>query len=244
MASKIQGEKELIKYYQKKNVSKEYMLRREASLFRYLKNRLEIQSINYLMKLIKPSKILDVGIGPGRMAKEIKYYKKGFGIDTSKEMLKISKKNLKNWEFKKASAFNLPFRDEFFDAIISTRFIWHFNKDDRKRIFLQIRNKLKKEGHLIFDFPNKEVKRFPLNKTEIGTKRVYTISWNKESIQKELKENSFELLNIKGVMNDSKKLYKISNEANSKLALIKMRFLNYFRKKEPYTYIALAKKRN
>lgn len=76
-----------------------------------------------LMKRVKGNFVLEVGIGTG---KNIPYYKKweAVGVDISRNMLEKAKKRLeesgKVVQLIQADAKSLPFKDDVFDAVIST----------------------------------------------------------------------------------------------------------------------------
>lgn len=81
------------------------------------------KSVQEFIRYLKEGdKILDLGCGSGRDS--IFLAKQGYdvwGIDISKEAIKKAKENFqaKNLHFLVANAENLPFEDEFFDAIYS-----------------------------------------------------------------------------------------------------------------------------
>ena len=157
-------------------------------------------------------------------------------------MLKIAKKNLKGWVIKQGDAFNIPFGDGTFDVIVSFRFVWHFNESDRIVLFNHIRKKLKKDGYFIFDFPNKNVKRFVPYKAKIGKKRVFTKSWTNNEIREELKKNKFTIIKMTPILNDPARLYGISSNSSSFFSYLRMILVNGLGMKEPYNYVLLAKK--
>tara|TARA_A100001037_G_C15153907_1_gene641992 strand:+ start:1139 stop:1915 length:777 start_codon:yes stop_codon:yes gene_type:complete len=78
-----------------------------------------------LLAPVKGEKILDLGVGPGFLTKEISEFVDGeseiIGIDNSEFMLEIARKrcsDLSSVTFKKASATSLPFPDSEFDAVV------------------------------------------------------------------------------------------------------------------------------
>ena len=81
-----------------------------------------------ILELLAPAKgekILDLGVGPGFLTKEISEYVDGkseiVGIDNSEFMLEIAKKRcseLPSVTFRKANATSLPFTDSEFNAVV------------------------------------------------------------------------------------------------------------------------------
>jgi len=242
MRAKIHGKESVIDYYQDDEVASKYIKQRYSSLFGKLRNELEIKVINSFLKILNPKTTLDLAAGTGRVTKRLKNFGKGYAIDTSEEMLEYAKAEIGNWIFKRSDAFNIPFEDEFFDVVVSTRFIWHFKKFDRDKLFKEIWRVLKSDGYLIFDFPNANIKRFVPTKSKIGKKRVYTHSWTINGVKEELQENSFKFISVKNILNNPIKLYNMSISSNSQLNLIKMKLVNILSKKEAYNYVVLARK--
>lgn len=82
------------------------------------KARLEVDKvINYCLQDTGIESILDIGTGSALFAE--KFSKSGIlvaGIDINDEMINTAKKYLPNSEFKIASAENIPYKNEAFDA--------------------------------------------------------------------------------------------------------------------------------
>jgi ubiquinone/menaquinone biosynthesis C-methylase UbiE len=100
-------------------------------------------------------RILDLCFGTGRHT--IFLAEKGFdvyGIDISengKEITerKVKEKNLKNVHLKLADMQNVPFEDNFFDAIIATYALEHNTLAGLKKTILELERVLKPKGILI-----------------------------------------------------------------------------------------------
>jgi SAM-dependent methyltransferase len=86
----------------------------------YLKKRL-----NFLKNFFNnKEKILDIGCGRGKLLRILPECKK-FGIDNSKHMIKIAKKNYKDIFFAIANSYELPFKGDSFDFIYSVVVFHH-----------------------------------------------------------------------------------------------------------------------
>jgi ubiquinone/menaquinone biosynthesis C-methylase UbiE len=59
-----------------------------------------------------------------------------------------------NVEYLQANAFSLPFPDNSFDVLVSTRFLHLFSWDDQQRLFAEFNRVLRPGGKLIIDFDN------------------------------------------------------------------------------------------
>lgn len=84
----------------------------------------------YALRALKKVKgrVLDVGCGAGDFVEAIKHYRPDlelYGIDISEKAIKIAKKRIKSANFNVADAEKLPFKNNFFDAIVCFDVIEH-----------------------------------------------------------------------------------------------------------------------
>lgn len=94
------------------------------------------------LKLNNTDIVCDFGCGTGRFTSLLaKKAFKVFGIDVTKEMLEAAKKNVQaeNVEFIHYDGINIPFDDEYFDAIVSIGVLQHINY---KKDFLKLTEEL------------------------------------------------------------------------------------------------------
>jgi len=73
-------------------------------------------------------RVLDVGCGAGDFCEAIKFYRPDleiFGIDLSQKAIKVAKKRVQKAVFKVADAQELPFKDDYFDAVVCFDLIEH-----------------------------------------------------------------------------------------------------------------------
>ncbi len=105
------------------------------------------------------SKILEVGCGTGQLSNFLsRYNRKIFGIDLSESSLSMAenfrvKSEIENVYFMKMNLFNLLFKDQFFDYIISIGCLHH--TQDPKKAFNSIEKKLKKGGYIVLGLYHK-----------------------------------------------------------------------------------------
>jgi|TARA_B110001450_G_scaffold255890_1_gene284618 cyclopropane fatty-acyl-phospholipid synthase-like methyltransferase len=159
-------------------------------------------------------KILETGCGSGGnlwMLAEQGY--KSFGIDLSENSVQIAKSNLKKKKLKseiiQGNMVNLPYKNNFFDAIVDVFSSCHLTTNQGKD-FLNICNKkLKKNGLFFSYFPSKKSKMFRNKKNifldkntifnNMKIKTVYKINdfpfrfLSKKDYFKILKKNNFEI---------------------------------------------------
>jgi len=112
----------------------------------------DMNSVIKLLKKSKAKKVLDLGCGSGRHT--ILLSKERFEVystDVSSTGLKLTRKWLKkeglSAQLKKASCYDkFPFRDNFFDAVISTQVIHHNFHNKVKFCISEIERVLKPKG--------------------------------------------------------------------------------------------------
>jgi putative AdoMet-dependent methyltransferase len=94
-------------------------------------------------------RILDIGIGTGflteRMPKDILLH----GIDISYKMMKILKGKKLNVKLKYGSFLDIPYKDNYFDEIISTYAFHHIPYELQPATFNEMNRVLKRNGSII-----------------------------------------------------------------------------------------------
>lgn len=111
--------------------------------------------INFLRKkglLRKKLKFLDFGCGIGRSVEYLKKYPNIsiYGIDVSKEEIRIAKQNSKGVKNVKFSAFNgvdIPFKEKF-DVIFIANVFHHIKREDQQKVMKNIASRMSEGGYL------------------------------------------------------------------------------------------------
>ena len=158
--AKIQNLKEKAELYFEKNALRyknDYYLRNRSHP-KWIRHKIILQ----LVEEYVPSKealILDVGCGPGMLAKDlaIKGYK-GSGLDTSNMMIRLSKdlfKQLKkeDWNFLVGDVEKTEFKQGTFDCVIASGVIEYMFED--MKMLNEMNRILKPGGYLIINISNK-----------------------------------------------------------------------------------------
>jgi len=100
----------------------------------------EAQRLDFLnaIALETGEKVLDVGSGPGFLAKlmleKVKPNGSIYGIDVSDFLLNLSRSNInekERLEFSYGDATDLPFSDEYFDTVVCTQVLEYVNEVDK-----------------------------------------------------------------------------------------------------------------
>jgi ubiquinone/menaquinone biosynthesis C-methylase UbiE len=113
-----------------------------------------------ISKLSPGQRVLDIACGAGYgMAMLSKYGCKVIGADYDNEAISNACAIWKNYDFVKANALNLPFSDNYFDAIVSFETIEHVY--DGRRFLSEMHRVLRPEGTFICSTPNIQYSAHP-----------------------------------------------------------------------------------
>jgi ubiquinone/menaquinone biosynthesis C-methylase UbiE len=152
----------------------------------------------------KEGKILDIGCGSGRhfiKSKNTEFY----GIDFSKEMIKLAKKRQIAVDLQQSPASKIPNLDNFFDYAIFAAVLHCLTLLDRKKALKELHRVLKPKGKAIITVLSKAHKRvknkpspclIPWTLENEKLQRYYYI-YKKEELEKELKEAKFKITKSK-----------------------------------------------
>jgi ubiquinone/menaquinone biosynthesis C-methylase UbiE len=151
-------------------------------------------------------KLLDIGCGSGRnfvKSKKIKWV----GIDFSSKMLKFAEKRAKELgikvQLKKACSNKLPFKDNFFDAVLCYSLIHCINsKKERKETIKEIYRVLKPSGTVLISSWGEKSPRLKNKGKEcfipwtIGENKAkrYTYVFSLKELEKTAKDSGFKIV--------------------------------------------------
>ena len=147
MKSKIES------HYSNKTVVRNYEKVRFAS---FGGCEIDIREKENIYSLLLKGKltVLDCGAGTGRLTKYLLEREHTvYSLDNSDEMVKILKK-IKNSNVYKGSIFNISFKENYFDAVVSLRVLFHFDNFEVFKILDEVHRVLKKNGVFVFDTLN------------------------------------------------------------------------------------------
>lgn len=112
------------------------------------------ETVKMLMTKNHLKKVLDVGCGTGRFVEFLnKNGFEAFGVDKSSDAINWSRKITKKRVFK-ASAVNLPFKNNSFDFVLSISLIEHLTKHEVDLFLEETSRILRKDGYIFLVTPN------------------------------------------------------------------------------------------
>lgn len=243
--------------YQDPDVAEKYIRNRFVLSWQKLLHTSQVRAIQSALDRYSPASLLEIAPGPARLAVDLTYVNNGYMLEFSREMVKLAEARLKkvkkngNWSIIHGNAFELRSNEilpDQFDMVYSFRFIRHFHQADRRRIYREIRSKLKMDGILIFDVVDKFTRNRLDSKGTHDTENalpVYDVTYTKAEFNSEMAANGFDVISLRPVLNHfwiqywiSIKLYDIFPEFHVKL-------INFFERiptPAPLEWIAVCRR--
>jgi len=133
--------------------------------YRQLRNQALVGLIDENLGQNNPLRILEIGCGTGMTLTYLAALSNRYelhGLDFSNTMLSQAgqKRAVLDNPFwiAQGDSFELPFRENVFDVVYSTRFIHQFNHDDKKKIYREMLRVLKPGGLVINEFYSRHSK--------------------------------------------------------------------------------------
>ena len=165
----------------------------EDCLRYYKKSHSNELSVLKKLQFLLPNKstILDVGCGTGKPISQF-LSEEGydvFGVDISKKMISLAKKNSPKAKFQVRDLNKLKFKEKF-NAIVCLFVILHLPKRRLSQVFKLFVNALKKEGYLLFSFNEGKKEGYF---TFFGRK-IYLSQYTKREIEEIIKKSNFKIV--------------------------------------------------
>lgn len=140
--------------------------------------------------------ILDLGCGPGHHSRI--FYKNGFkvtGVDLSKEMINIAKKEIPEVEFQVMDILKLKFKKCSFNGVWASASLLHIQKKLLPKALEKIYNILCEKGIFYLSLKQGEGEELLKDKRYGGVDKFYSY-FTSTDIEKNLKQAGFKIINI------------------------------------------------
>jgi len=183
----------------------------------------DIPKITEFFKKQRVKKILDLGCGAGRTV--IYLAERNFevyGIDISKEGIekakqRLSERNLQAELKVYSMTARLPYSDDFFDAIVSTRTIYHATIDQIRRTIKEIKRVLKSLGLIFITVRKSNLRKKVPYAKKIAPRTFLNLSGKEKGVihyifNKQILKKEFRDFRILGLWVDSKGYYCLFGE--------------------------------
>jgi cyclopropane fatty-acyl-phospholipid synthase-like methyltransferase len=148
-------------------------------------------------KLDEGAKVLDIGCGAGvPIAKALAQRFLVTGLDISREMIRLSKRNVPGGTFIHADVMEVDLPASEFDAVVSFYTIFHLPREHHKALFQRIHRWLKVGGYLLVTVSDENAD--PYTEEFHGV----TMYWSNYGLQEYiaiLEETGFEIIQVTSV---------------------------------------------
>ncbi|MGH7858261.1 MAG: class I SAM-dependent methyltransferase [Candidatus Binatia bacterium] len=194
--------------YQDERVAETYLQQRFTSAWGRLLHERQVKILNHVIASRRIRSALELAPGPARLAAELREIETGVMIDDSEPMIAIARRRLREanllgvWQVRHGSAFDLGGVDRRFDLVFTFRFIRHFERAERQRLYRQIAERMSPEGLLVFDVVDRPVReRIDANRTADPSElSVYDALHTEEELRREMRASGFAVLELHGVV--------------------------------------------
>lgn len=195
---------ELKEYYKDRDVVGAYMERRTGQPLNGVLHRNQVRFLNRVLSARPVGAVLEIACGPGRLTTAVRSVRFGVAVDNSSAMLETAQQRMNggtaSWSFLRSDAFVLPFRPGSFDAVYTLRFVRHFQLDDRRRLYQEIRRVLQRRGVFMVDALNRDVS-YP-HRVRRGLERypIYDVLYRRDEIEAELQAAGFRVVTVEAMI--------------------------------------------
>jgi len=202
----IKGHDAIRQAYRDETVAREYVDTRFREPLGALLHARQVAAIRRLIAEKRPSRVLEIAPGPGRLTVDVSKGIDGFVmmpvlVEASAQMLSEARRRLARtslrWRTLQGDAFSLPFANAF-DLVYVFRLIRHFRSTERTLLYRQIAKVLRPGGTLVFDAIN-EIVSAPLRAYAPGEYQHYDALMRPDVLEMELAESGLELVSLEGV---------------------------------------------
>jgi len=137
-------------------------------------------------------KVLDIGCGPGNVAKQLCALKRLeiTGIDLSSEMLEIARLNVPKGIFHLQDSRKASFPPGYFDAVVLSFSVVHLDDDEANEVLANAVKWLRSGGYLYLSFM--EGKQPGFETTSFSSQPLYFNYFQETKIEEFLKENGID----------------------------------------------------
>lgn len=197
--------RDLQRYYQDRDVVAQYLRRRTAQPLNGTLHDAEVRFLNALVRERQPRRVLEVAPGPARLTAELEFDGLGVAVDASPAMLATARERLRErgreWLFLRGDGFTLPFADHSFDLVYTLKFVRHFQLDDRKRLYAEIRRVLRPGGAFAQDAQNRRVSLPHRERKGVERYAIYDVLYDDErALRAEMEAAGFRVLRVEGIL--------------------------------------------
>src|SRR5438067_13433404 len=191
-------------FYDDPDVVGSYIAVRISEPFNTVLHERQVGFLNRVIGDLRPHRVLELAVGPGRLSAEVHAAPVMVGMDGSPNMLAEARRRTGArglaWRFVRGDGFSLPFATGSFDLVYTLRFIRHFDRSGRETLYRELKRVLRPGGHLVLDAQNRLVSLPHRVKQGLHTYKVYDELWLREELIADLEGAGLVPRRVEGVM--------------------------------------------
>lgn len=241
---------ELQVFYQDRDVVGSYLKRRTAQPLNSLLHRGQVAFLNRVVAERRVTRVLEIAPGPARLTAELEFTGKGIAVDASPQMLAVARDRLRGrpgeWLIARSDAFQLPIADHSVDLVYAIKFIRHFQRDDRTRLYAQIRRVLRPGGVFVIDAQNRAISLPHREQKGLETYPIYDVLYELPELIGELQAEQFLVARVDGLVKHfgiQSRLNRLRHLKLSALASGLVRAIELLPSRAPSTWMVLCEVR-
>jgi ubiquinone/menaquinone biosynthesis C-methylase UbiE len=192
----VKGRIDIKSAYQDQALADDYIKARFEDPFGAEFHRQQLERINRAIQRADPRSLLEIACGPARLTPSLRRVEQSVAVEQSPAMIARAVERLRrlgatHWRLIKGDGFEMPFRDASFDMVVTARFIRHFDRSDRQRLYAGVRRVLRPGGWLVFDVAHGPAYRWLLSKWGVAGSWVDDFWFERDEFVAEIRENGF-----------------------------------------------------
>jgi SAM-dependent methyltransferase len=194
----LASELEIQSAYRDVSVAERYVQKRFSDELNRLLHDRQVAAVQRAIDQLNAARVLEIAPGPGRITRHIQPRGSLVCLEYNEGMIERGRQACDAAiQWVRGNAFDLPFAAGF-DLVYSFRFLRHFHRADRDRLYAQIRRVLRPGGGFLFDAVNARVSR-PLREAQPENYPIYDKLYDLGELRQELTQAGFEPIRIKPV---------------------------------------------
>jgi len=241
---------ELQAFYQDRDVVNSYLKRRTAQPLNGVLHRGQVAFLNRVVAERRPRRVLEIAPGPARLTAELEFAGRGLAVDASPQMLAVARDRLRGrpgeWLTARGDAFRLPVADHSFDLVYTTKFVRHFQRDDRARLYAEIRRVLRPGGAFVMDAQNRAISQPHREQKGLEKYPIYDVLYDLPELVDELEAEQFRVVRVGGLVKHfaiQSRLNRLRHVRLTALASALVRAVELLPSRAPSTWMVLCEVR-
>lgn len=188
---------EIQRAYEGNEMASTYVGHRFVSELHRLLHDRQVGLVQRIIDRVRPRRTLEIAPGPGRVTREVRPSGRLVCVEFNAGMIDRGRAATAGATWVRGDGFRLPISGDF-DLAYSFRFVRHFHRADRDRLYAEIRKVLKPGAWFVMDAVNERVSR-PLREACPDEYPIYDKLYREEELRDELTAAGLEPVDVQPV---------------------------------------------